>query len=517
MPHARSLRYGPHSYHGFAENRSSSARPVASARRACSARHASAPRGSRGRRDASPRARARRRARRAGRLRSVRRRSPVDASASVPARPRSSSHGSETWPAAGASPRFTTTSLRVPSPRQPQASRLRQASFPSQPPRLAELPGARAEDVVAQAGEQSLVEGPQVRVRLLVGPASEEDRQLDAPAVELTVVDEPRARLPERRDRGRPGLAGAERRRRPRLVVVLDEAHEPLLVAGVARQVPVHGLGALVQQPVVQALVVAVVESLLLERVLEVPVRLGHEDEVGVVGLDRRDHGRPVLVCRAARRLARPRSARRRRSSSASPCRSGRRRTGRRSGRACRSPPLAARARTRSAARRRATPGSRGRGRSRGRCRRRARTTPGSRCRSSSLPRTKYSGCVAVHGWSGATWFGTKSRISFRPRAASASRAAARPSVAAELGGDRVVADAVRRADDVRRACSRAARAGSSRRARRFEARSRPRPGCAPRRPSARPRRSRAPRSRPTLPRAHRRARRPARAARPRC
>ena len=37
MPQARSLRYGPHSYHGFAEKRSSSARPVASARRACSA------------------------------------------------------------------------------------------------------------------------------------------------------------------------------------------------------------------------------------------------------------------------------------------------------------------------------------------------------------------------------------------------------------------------------------------------------------------------------------------------
>ena len=37
MPQARSLRYGPHSYQGLAEKRSSSARPVASARRACSA------------------------------------------------------------------------------------------------------------------------------------------------------------------------------------------------------------------------------------------------------------------------------------------------------------------------------------------------------------------------------------------------------------------------------------------------------------------------------------------------
>ena len=60
-----------------------------------------------------------------------------------------------------------------------------------------------------------------------------------------------------------------------------------------------HGLGAVVDQPVVQALVVAVVEPLLLERVLEVPVRLRHEDEVAVIRLDRRDRGGPVLVRRA--------------------------------------------------------------------------------------------------------------------------------------------------------------------------------------------------------------------------
>ena len=64
--------------------------------------------------------------------------------------------------------------------------------------------------------------------------------------------------------------------------MVLDEAHEPALVAGVGGQVPVHRLGALVDEPVVEALVVAVVEALLLERPLEVPVRLGDEDEVGM-------------------------------------------------------------------------------------------------------------------------------------------------------------------------------------------------------------------------------------------
>ena len=44
----------------------------------------------------------------------------------------------------------------------------------------------------------------------------------------------------------------------------------------------------------------------------------------------------------------------------------------------------------------------------------------GSRARSSALPWTKYSGCSASHGWSGATWLGTKSTSRRTPRAASA-------------------------------------------------------------------------------------------------
>ena len=102
-----------------------------------------------------------------------------------------------------------------------------------------------------------------------------------------------------------------------------------------------------------------------------------------------------------------------------------------------------------------------------------------------------------------------RSRGSARcPRSASALRAAARPSGPPRCGGDGVVADAVGRADDVGGRRSRAARARKlSRSAVVLRARSRSRPGCAPRRPSARPRRTRAPRSRPTRARARRRAR----------
>src|SRR6478609_1297823 len=69
----------------------------------------------------------------------------------------------------------------------------------------------------------------------------------------------------------------------------------------------------------------------------------------------------------------------------------------------------------------------------------------GSAVRSASVPATKISGRSVVQGWSGATWLGTKSRISRMPRAASAARAGG----ATEVLVDDVAADAVRRSDDV--------------------------------------------------------------------
>ena len=113
---------------------------------------------------------------------------------------------------------------------------------------LGELPEAGAEDVVAQPAQEPLVERPQVGVGLLVGPAGEKDGQLDPAAVELTLVHEPRTRLPERRDRRCASLPGRESGRRTRLVVVLDETHEPVLVGDVGGEVPVHGVGAVVQR-----------------------------------------------------------------------------------------------------------------------------------------------------------------------------------------------------------------------------------------------------------------------------
>lgn len=56
------------------------------------------------------------------------------------------------------------------------------------------------------------------------------------------------------------------------------------------------GSGALVDQAVVEPLVVAVVEALLLEVPFEVPVRLRDEEEIGVALADLADDVRPEVL-----------------------------------------------------------------------------------------------------------------------------------------------------------------------------------------------------------------------------
>lgn len=63
--------------------------------------------------------------------------------------------------------------------------------------------------------------------------------------------------------------------------MVLQEADETALERGVGAQVGADGVGAVVQQTVVEPFVVAVVEALLLEGPFEVPVGLGDEEETG--------------------------------------------------------------------------------------------------------------------------------------------------------------------------------------------------------------------------------------------
>src|SRR5262245_55563008 len=67
------------------------------------------------------------------------------------------------------------------------------------PAAVAELPLSAAEDGIAERGEEALVERAEVGVGLLVGPAGEEDGRAHPAPVELSLVDEPRAGLTQRR------------------------------------------------------------------------------------------------------------------------------------------------------------------------------------------------------------------------------------------------------------------------------------------------------------------------------
>ena len=78
-----------------------------------------------------------------------------------------------------------------------------------------------------------------------------------------------------------------------------------------------------------------------------------------------------------------------------------------------------------------------------------ARNSLGARSISLASPRTKYSGCVLSQGWSGATWFGTKSTISRSTTVGERPAGNCQSWRAAEQRVDVVAGDAVGGADDV--------------------------------------------------------------------
>ena len=87
--------------------------------------------------------------------------------------------------------------------------------------------------------------------------------------------------------------AAGERRGRARLVVVLQEADHLVLVIEIGVEVLADRPDVAVAQPIVQPLVVGVVESLLLQRPFEIPVDLGHEAEAGRLLAHARGGSRP--------------------------------------------------------------------------------------------------------------------------------------------------------------------------------------------------------------------------------
>ena len=74
-----------------------------------------------------------------------------------------------------------------------------------------------------------------------------------------------------------------KRRGGPRLVVVLEEAGQLVLIVEPGVKMLADGPGMAFAEAVVEPLVVGVVEALLLERPFQVPVDLGHEAEAGML------------------------------------------------------------------------------------------------------------------------------------------------------------------------------------------------------------------------------------------
>jgi hypothetical protein len=106
-------------------------------------------------------------------------------------------------------------------------------------------------------------------------------RDAHAAAFQPALVREAHAGGAATQHRGGGVQLRRESRRRTRLVVVLEEARQAILMVEVGLTALAHRAGIRLAQAVVQAFVVVVVETLLLQRSVQVPVGLGHEGESG--------------------------------------------------------------------------------------------------------------------------------------------------------------------------------------------------------------------------------------------
>src|SRR5204863_3999267 len=93
--------------------------------------------------------------------------------------------------------------------------------------------------------------------------------------------EEAKPRGKVRDDGGRLMDPGQERSGGARLVVILQEAGHFVLVVLSRPEMLAHRLRVPVAEPIVQSLVVCIIESLLLQRPFEIPIHFGHETELG--------------------------------------------------------------------------------------------------------------------------------------------------------------------------------------------------------------------------------------------
>ena len=136
------------------------------------------------------------------------------------------------------------------------------------------------------------MEGEQVGIDRVVRPAVQEDGQADVPAGQLALVPQRGAGEGGDDDGGRPLVSLVHPCRRPGLVVVLEDAHHPVLVARVGAEVGPDRPGVLVHETVVEA---QRTDDQVVHREPDRPPPVGVATEHPRVGL-----GRPVATAYSA-------------------------------------------------------------------------------------------------------------------------------------------------------------------------------------------------------------------------
>ena len=150
-------------------------------------------------------------------------------------------------------------------------------------------------------------------------------RNAFAPAFKLPLVKKTQARREESNDGSSFVHFFRKRGGGARFVVVFEKAGELVLIFRRGAEMLTHGPGMAFAEAVIEALVVGVIEALLLERPFQIPIDLGHETKTGNSFAHTANGVRPErrgAIC--------PKCVQTLPAARAWPCRSARRRTGRR-------------------------------------------------------------------------------------------------------------------------------------------------------------------------------------------
>src|SRR5215469_13092932 len=118
-------------------------------------------------------------------------------------------------------------------------------------------------------------------------------RDLFGSALELAVVKESQTWTQKSQDGSRAMNVRRECRGCPGLVMVFEKAHRLFLKIFVRVKMLAHRPRVLVQKTVVEALIVGKIKALLLERPFQIPVNLGHKEEIGLLRVNGLECKRP--------------------------------------------------------------------------------------------------------------------------------------------------------------------------------------------------------------------------------